>query len=83
MTRMAALGKVQRVPSTVKCVKVCATPSCVSMLNNPTLKVSPGPIIVTDDEDVESGQPPHARSDGYSPLSADPVGVHAPRRKPN
>jgi len=28
---------------------------------------------VTDDEDVESGQPPRVRFDGYSPLPSDTV----------
>jgi len=36
-------------------------------------KVSHG-TAVTDDEDVESGQSPHARSDGYSPLATDAPG---------
>ena len=74
VTRMGASGKVQKVQSTVKCEKVCATPSCGSSLKNSALSVSQGPAV-TDDEDVESGQPPHARSDGYSPLPADAVSV--------
>jgi len=37
-------------------------------------KVSHGPVA-TDDEDVESGKPSHARSDGYSPLPADAYGT--------
>ena len=28
---------------------------------------------MTDDEDVESGQPPRVRFDGYSPLPSDTV----------
>jgi len=31
---------------------------------------------VTDEEDVESGQPPRVRSNGYSPLPADAVSTH-------
>ena len=31
---------------------------------------------MTDDEDVESGQPPHVRSDGYSLLPVDAVSIH-------
>lgn len=59
----------------VKCAKVRITPNCVSSADEIPPSVSHGPAV-TDDEDVESGQPLHIRPDGYSPLSTDAVSVH-------
>ena len=73
--KTGAFGRDQRARSTVKCARVCMVPSCVSTADGiPVLTVSQGPAA-TDDEDVESGQPPRVRFDGYSPIPADAVSI--------